>query len=96
LGWFGHLAIGFHIHEIIGLATGFFIDKNLKIQYLLNHSRFQGSKVQGSLQGLRLFNLNAFIIRRTGCKVLKETAMQVYTIHPLVVGINETDQGVIS
>ena len=78
------------------LSNRFFIDKLLKIQYLLNHSRDQGSKVQDSLQGPLLFTLNAFIIGRTFCKGLKETAIQAYTIHPVVVGINETDQGVIN
>ena len=96
MSWFGYLAIGFRIHGIIGFPTGFFIDKLLKIQYLLNHSRDQDSKVQDSLQGPLLFTLNAFIIGRTVCKDLKETAIQAYTIHPVVVGINETDQGVIN
>jgi hypothetical protein len=82
LSWFGYLAIGFQIHGIIGFPTGFCIDKLLKIQYLLNYSRVQGSKVHGSFQGPLLFTLNAFIIGRTDCKVLKETAMQAYTIHP--------------
>jgi N-acyl homoserine lactone hydrolase len=31
-----------------------------------------------------------------GPKCLEETVMREYTIHPLAVGINETDQGVMT